>query len=90
MTATVERIVRTEDAATLTEETSYNLKLTERQARVVEALLLRISDRATQDPWRALQGALPRLTAERPCVSLNGRRISACDLTITFPEEESA
>ena len=36
------------------------------------------------------EGALPRLTAERPCVSLNGRPIFTCDLTITFPEEESA
>ena len=90
MTATVERIVRTEDAATLTEETSYNLKLTERQARVVEALLLCTNDDPTLAPWAALRGALPGVAAGGPRVSLNGRRISACDLTITFPEEEPA
>ena len=90
MTATVERIVRTEDAATLTEETSYNLKLTERQARVVEALLFCTNDDATAAPWAALRGALPEVAAGGPYVSLHGGPISVCDLTSTFPEEESA
>ena len=66
MTATVERIVRTEDVATPTEETFYNLKLTEQQARIVEALLFRTNNEATLALWAALRGALPGVPAGGP------------------------